>query len=84
MDRVALLGFIAAAFTTAAFLPQAVKAWKTRGTKDISLLMYLVFMAGVALWMVYGILISAPPVTIANAVTLLLAAVILAAKLRFG
>ncbi len=84
MDRVALLGFIAAACTTAAFLPQAVKAWKTRGTRDISLLMYLVFMAGVALWMVYGILISDCPVTIANAVTLLLAAVILAAKLKFG
>jgi MtN3 and saliva related transmembrane protein len=84
MDWISLLGFLAAAGTTAAFLPQAIKAWKTRATRDISLLMYLVFMTGVVLWMIYGILISDYPVTIANAVTLLLAAIILAAKLRFG
>ncbi len=84
MNPVTLLGFVAAVCTTAAFLPQALKAWRSRRTGDISLVMYLVFMAGVALWMVYGILISAPPVTIANAVTLLLAAVILVAKLKFG
>ncbi len=84
MNWVALVGFTAAVFTTSAFLPQAVKAWKTRETGDISLLMYLVFVLGVTLWMIYGILISAPPVTIANAVTLLLALVILAAKLKYG
>jgi MtN3 and saliva related transmembrane protein len=84
MEWVSLLGFTAAVCTTAAFLPQAVKAWKTRGTRDISLAMYLVFMAGVTLWMFYGILISDYPVTIANAVTLLLALTILIAKLRFG
>jgi len=84
MERVTLLGFLAAVCTTAAFLPQALKAWKTRGTRDISLLMYLVFMTGVTLWMIYGILISDYPVTIANAITLLLALVILVAKLKFG
>lgn len=84
MDWLSLLGFTAAACTTAAFLPQVIKAWKTRGTRDISLLMYLVFMTGVALWMIYGILISDCPVTIANALTLLLAGIILAAKLKFG
>ncbi len=84
MNWVSLLGFAAAVCTTAAFAPQAVKAWKTRGTRDISLLMYLVFVTGVALWMIYGILISNYPVTLANAVTLLLALVILAAKLKYG
>lgn len=84
MDWISLLGFLAAAGTTAAFLPQAVKAWKTRATGDISLAMYPVFMVGVSLWMIYGILISDYPVTIANAVTLLLALAILIAKLKFG
>ncbi len=84
MNWISLLGFTAAVCTTAAFAPQAAKAWKTRRTRDISLSMYLVFLAGVALWMIYGILISDYPVTIANAVTLLLALVILVAKLKFG
>ena len=84
MNWISLLGFTAAACTTAAFVPQAVQAWRTRGTRDISLAMYLVFMAGVSLWMIYGILISDYPVTIANAVTLLLALIIMIAKLKFG
>jgi len=84
VNWVSLIGFTAAVCTTAAFAPQAVKAWKTRTTRDISLLMYLVFVTGVTLWMIYGILISDYPVTLANAVTLLLALVILAAKLKFG
>lgn len=84
MNWVSLLGFAAAAGTTAAFAPQAIKVWKTRRTKDISLSMYLVFIVGVTLWMIYGILIGDYPVTVANAVTLLFALTILAAKLKFG
>ncbi len=84
MNWVSLLGFAAAVGTTAAFVPQAFKVWKTRRTKDISLAMYLVFITGVTLWMIYGILIGDYPVTVANAVTLLFALTILAAKLKFG
>ncbi len=50
----------------------------------ISLGMYATFTAGVALWLVYGLLVAAWPVVVANAVTLLLALAILAMKLRYG
>jgi len=79
-----LLGSLAGICTTAAFVPQVWQVWKTRSTKDISLTMYVVFVSGVALWLVYGVLIGSLPVIIANAVTLLLAFFILVMKLKYG
>ena len=78
------IGGIAATFTTCSFIPQVLRVWKTRHTQDISLLMYTFFTTGVALWLVYGILLGAWPIIIANSITLLLAGTVLALKLRFG
>ena len=61
-----------------------VKAWRTRRTQDLSLGMYLVLATGVALWLVYGLLIGSPSVVAANGVTLLLVLVVVALKLRHG
>lgn len=79
-----LIGFAAAVLTTIAFVPQLVKVWRTRMTHDISLGMYSLFTLGVALWLVYGVLIESWPVIAANAVTLLLAGAVLAMKVKFG
>ncbi|MDQ8021748.1 MAG: SemiSWEET transporter [Moraxellaceae bacterium] len=79
-----LIGFAAASLTTCAFVPQAWLTWKTRSAHGVSLGMYSVFVAGVALWLAYGLLIGSWPVTLANAVTLTLASFILVMKLRFG
>jgi MtN3 and saliva related transmembrane protein len=76
------LGYLAAALTTAAFVPQALMTWRTRRVDGISLGMYSIFASGVALWLVYGVLIRAWPIVAANAVTLTLALFILALKLR--
>lgn len=78
------LGYAAAALTTAAFMPQAWLTVRSRDVSGISLGMYSTFTVGVALWLAYGVLIGAWPVIAANAVTLLLAAVILTMKLRLG
>jgi len=79
-----LVGYIAATLTTLAFLPQLLKTWASRSARDVSLGTFLLFTTGVALWLVYGILAGAWPVIAANAVTLILAGMILAMKLRFG
>ena len=79
-----LLGYLAACCTTGAFLPQVLQTWKTRDTRAISLPMYLVFVMGVLLWLIYGLQISNWPMTIANLVTLVLAGSVLIMKLRFG
>jgi MtN3 and saliva related transmembrane protein len=77
-------GSAAATLTTVAFIPQAWKVWRTNHTADISLGMYILFTAGVALWLVYGILLAAWPIIIANSVTLILAGTVLVMKIKFG
>ena len=79
-----LIGALAATLTTAAFIPQAWLTWKTRRAEGISLGMYSIFTTGVALWLVYGLVIGAWPIIIANVFTLALALFILGMKLRFG
>ncbi len=84
MPDTELLGLIAGTLTTLAFLPQVIKTWKSQSAKDISLGMFLLFSAGVALWLVYGIQLGAVPIIAANAVTLLLSLAILGMKFWFG
>ena len=83
-DFTNIVGFIAAIFTTFAFVPQVIKVWRTRSTVDISLSMYSLFTLGVALWLAYGILLDAWPIVLANIVTLLLAGAVLVMKVKFG
>ncbi|WP_028451407.1 SemiSWEET transporter [Chitinilyticum aquatile] len=78
-----LLGLAAAICTTVAFVPQVWQVWRSRSAKDISLGMYLIFITGVALWLVYGILGRDLPLILANSVTLLLAGSVLVMKLVF-
>jgi len=78
------IGMVAAVLTTASFLPQVIKCYKTRQTKDISIIMYSLFSLGVAFWVVYGIIVEAVPVIIANAITLLLVLSIIYFKSKFG
>lgn len=77
------LGFAAAVCTTGAFVPQVVMVWRQRGAPGISSGMYLLFIAGVALWLLYGLALDSWPVVIANALTLTLACAILGMKWYF-
>jgi MtN3 and saliva related transmembrane protein len=83
MNTIQLLGMTAGALTTAAFLPQVVKTWKTRSAKDLSLGMFSLFCLGVALWLVYGLMVKDLPVIAANLITLMLASTLLFFKLRW-
>jgi len=82
-EWVTLLGLTAGVLTTLSFLPQVIKAWKSRSTRDISLGMFSMFCTGVFLWVIYGFLVGDIPVIAANAVTFLLAATILVLKLKY-
>ena len=79
-----VMGYAAAVLTTCSFLPQAWHTWRTRDVAGISLGMYAVFTTGVFLWLVYGLMVGAWPIVLANALTLALALAILAMKLRWG
>ncbi len=83
MELKDLVGYAAATLTTAAFLPQAWKTFRTRDVSGISLTMYSLFTLGVALWLAYGVLQGAWPIILANAITLTLSCAVLVMKLRY-
>ena len=77
MPTIEIIGFVAAFLTTASFLPQVFKIWKTKEVSSLSLPMFLMFFLGVFLWLVYGIYIESPAMITANAITLVSASIIL-------
>lgn len=67
-----IVGYVAATLTTVSFVPQVVQTFRTRNTEGISLAMYGMLVAGVALWTAYGLAIGSMPIIVANAITLIL------------
>ena len=82
MELTSIIGNIAATLTTVSFLPQALKTIKTRDTGSLSFPMYLLFVTGVLLWLIYGTLNGQMPIILGNLVTLILAGIILAFMFR--
>ena len=83
MGNTQIVGLVAGACTTIAFLPQVIKTWKTKTAKDLSLGMFSFFCFGVLLWLIYGIMMRDIPVIFANLFTLVLASTLLYFKLSF-
>jgi len=84
VEMITILGLLAGALTTISFIPQVMKTWKFKETKDISLLMYIIFFTGILLWFSYGILIDNTPIIVANGVSLVLVFIVLSLKIRYG
>ncbi len=84
MDLAFIIGICAASLTTISFLPQVIKAWKTKQTSDLSLLMVVLLLLGVFLWLVYGLMLKQSPIILANSVTLVLAITLLGLKLKYS
>ncbi len=78
-----IIGYLAAFLTTISFLPQALKVIKTKDTSGISLIMYTLFVVGVFLWLVYGFTIQDMAITSANAITFVLATIVLVFKIKY-
>ena len=82
MDRITLIGMLAAACTTIALFPQVYKIYRTRKTRDLSLPMYVIFTTGILLWLIYGIMINNLPIIFANAITIVSCVYILAMMVK--
>ena len=80
MDQ--LIGPLAAILTTISFIPQVIQVLKTKNTEGISLGMYALFVSGVFLWLIHGIMIQDWPIIGANAVTFVLASIVLYTKIK--
>jgi MtN3 and saliva related transmembrane protein len=78
-----IFGYIAGTLTTACFIPQAYKIISTKNVDGISLPMYLIFLSGVLMWLVYGLSISNGPMIVFNLLTAALTIVIIYNIIRY-
>jgi len=84
VNYVDILGYIAGLLILVSLVPQIIKSWKTKSTKDISLLRYIIYIIGIIMWLIYGSLLNNGPMIISNSINLLLASSILYLKLKYG
>lgn len=77
------IGFLAGLLTTISFLPQVIKTYQTKRADDFNLLFLLLFLCGISLWLVYGIMIHEWPIILANSVTIVLNIILLWMKLKY-
>jgi MtN3 and saliva related transmembrane protein len=83
MDTILLVGYIAGALTTLSFVPQVLRAWKLKETRDLSLAMLLLFAVGILLWTFYGIWTGSMPIIAANVITFILILILLGMKIKY-
>jgi MtN3 and saliva related transmembrane protein len=83
MDKVQILGYTAGILVVISLLPQAIKSWRTKSTKDLSLWRYIIYIIGLVLWVSYAIIINNGPVAIMNGLGLIIACSILFLKLKY-
>ena len=79
-----LFGFLAAALTTIAFLPQLYKTWQTKSADDVSLFMLILFITGLICWIIYGLKINSLPILVANIITFIFNFSILILKISYS
>ena len=84
MPSVEALGFVAGALVTFSLIPQLIRVFKLRSAREISLLFNTLLLAGLILWLTYGISLDLAPIIIWNAIAAALVAVLLYAKLKYG
>ena len=83
MYAVAVIGYVAGAFTTVAFLPQLVRALRTKSTADLSPPMLAMMFSGVSLWSIYGYFIGSVPIVVPNAIMAAMIAVLIALRFKY-
>jgi len=77
-----IIGLLAACITTASFLPQVFKTYKTKDTSGLSLTTYIAFFIGIVLWLIYGIHLNSLPMILANFFTAILSLFLIIMKLK--
>lgn len=83
MEPVTILGYVAGILVVISLLPQVIKTWRTKLTRDISLWRYIIYVTGLILWIIYAVIIGNGPVAVTNSIGLVLAIIILYFKVRY-
>jgi MtN3 and saliva related transmembrane protein len=78
-----IIGFLAGILVASSSIPQILKSWRTKSTKDLSLGLMSLNLSGQILWIVYGVIISSLALVIMSSITLVFALSLLILKLKY-
>lgn len=84
METIDVIGYLAAVLGTICWLPQTIKAWRSKETKDLSLGTNVLVLVTMLLWLAYGVLAGSLPLITANVLSVGMVSAILVAKFRYG
>lgn len=82
--EIELIGYLGGGIVAVSLLPQVIKSWQTKSTKDISVIWNSIYLFGLLVWITYGFGISSMPLMIMGSVEACLAASLLFLKFRYG
>ena len=83
MDWTKIIGLAAGICTATSMIPQVLKTIREKKAEDVSLVMLLVLMAGILLWIVYGIKKNDLPITATNSFSLLVNLTMIILRVRY-
>ena len=84
MVSIELVGYLAIVLIASSLVPQVIKSWKTKSTKDISLFWNSLYVLGLICWLTYGIGIKNTPLIVSSVIEGTLAASLLILKIKYG
>lgn len=80
---VQIVGIISSILTATSMIPQLIKVIKEKDAENVSILMLSVLLAGLGMWVYYGVLIKDLIIIISNSFSVLLNVVLLFCAVRF-
>ena len=83
MQWTQLIGLAAGICTASSLIPQVIKTIKEKRAEEVSLLMLFVLMAGLILWIIYGIERNDMPIIITNSFSLLVNITMIILRIRY-
>lgn len=83
-ESIQIIGIIAGIFTAASMLPQVIKTFKEKKAADISVIMIIVLMSGIAFWIVYGFLRKDAPIIYTNCFSFIINGLLLILRFRYS
>ncbi len=84
MNNIEIIGFVAGILVAISLVPQVIKSWKTRSTKDVALSWSIINLSGQVLWIIYGVYIDSASLVIMSSIALVMNIFMVTLKLKFG
>ena len=84
MEYTEIVGLAASVFLAVSFVPQVLRVFQMKSAREISILFTLLQLAGLALWLAYGVILGLMPVLVCNSLLAIFVLMLLFARIKYG